>query len=94
MIGWAGQLVVQRAVDSTAVHDERREPSWTRTSPAHHAWLLMRGRLTDEQRAELLRELGVGQTPSPEQVRADIEQEWLLPSKDGRKELAAAEWTM
>ncbi|GEM08547.1 antiviral helicase SKI2 [Rhodotorula toruloides] len=54
----------------------------------------MRGRLTDEQRVELLRELGVGQTPSPEQVRADIEQEWLLPSKDGRKELAAAEWTI
>ncbi|GAA6054578.1 hypothetical protein NBRC10513_003468 [Rhodotorula toruloides] len=54
----------------------------------------MRGRQTDEQRAELLRELGVGQTPSPEQVRADIEQEWLLSSKDGRKELAAAEWAM
>jgi hypothetical protein len=61
---------------------------------AHPAGLPMRGRLTDEQRAELLRELGVGQTPSPEQVRADIEQEWLLPSKDGRKELAAAEWAM
>lgn len=54
----------------------------------------MRGRLTDEQRAELLRELGVGRTPSPEEVRANIEQEWLLPSKDGRKELVAAEWAM
>ncbi|GAA5871318.1 hypothetical protein JCM1840_004411 [Sporobolomyces johnsonii] len=54
----------------------------------------MPGRLDDEQRAELLKELGVGQTLTPEQVKQELEEEWLLPSKRGDKELAAAEWAM
>ncbi|GAA5900618.1 hypothetical protein JCM6882_000923 [Rhodosporidiobolus microsporus] len=51
-------------------------------------------RLTDEQRAELLKELGVGQTLTPEQIREELEEGWLLPSEGGEKELAAAEWAM
>ncbi|GAA5952479.1 hypothetical protein JCM21900_005322 [Sporobolomyces salmonicolor] len=54
----------------------------------------MRDRLGDEQRAELLKELGIGQTLTPEQVKQELEEEWLLPSKRGDKELAAAEWAM
>ncbi|CEQ40490.1 SPOSA6832_02128 [Sporobolomyces salmonicolor] len=54
----------------------------------------MRGRLGDKQRAELLKELGIGQTLTPEQVKQELEEEWLLPSKRGDKELAAAEWAM
>ncbi|GAA5934158.1 hypothetical protein JCM10213_003717 [Rhodosporidiobolus nylandii] len=52
------------------------------------------GRLTDEQRADLLKELGVWQALTPEQIREELDEGWLLPSEDGSKELAAAEWAM
>ncbi|GAA5985422.1 hypothetical protein JCM11641_000152 [Rhodosporidiobolus odoratus] len=54
----------------------------------------MPGHLTDKERAALLQELGVGQALTPQQIRDELEQGWLLPSEDGTKELAAAEWAM
>ncbi|GAA6014645.1 hypothetical protein JCM10207_006888 [Rhodosporidiobolus poonsookiae] len=54
----------------------------------------MPGRLPDEQRAALLHDLGVGQTLTPEQIRKELEDDFLLPSENGTNELDAAHWAM
>ncbi|BGP47048.1 Antiviral helicase ski2 [Rhodotorula kratochvilovae] len=50
--------------------------------------------MSPEQRAALLKDLGVGQQLSPQEVRQEINAGWLLPSKDGRNELRPAEWAI
>ncbi|GAA6001294.1 SKI complex RNA helicase subunit SKI2 [Rhodotorula paludigena] len=50
--------------------------------------------LSSDERAELLTELGIGAAPTPAQIRSELDDTWLLPSRHGRNELAAAEWAM
>ncbi|GAA5870547.1 hypothetical protein JCM8547_002045 [Rhodosporidiobolus lusitaniae] len=52
------------------------------------------GALTDDRRAQLLTQLGVGASLTPERIRGELDDRFLLPSKDGRNELQAAEWAM
>lgn len=49
--------------------------------------------LSSEERIELLRELGVGQQLTPDDIKQELDQ-YLMPSDDGRKELAGPEWAM
>lgn len=50
--------------------------------------------LSPFERNELLKKLGVGDLPSPEKIRDELEQEWLLPSVGGRKELESPDWAV
>ncbi|KAI5480335.1 antiviral helicase SKI2 [Pseudohyphozyma bogoriensis] len=50
--------------------------------------------LSDEQRAALLSDLGVGALPTPEAIRDELEREWLLPSAGARKELGDIDWAV
>ncbi|GAA5893928.1 hypothetical protein JCM8208_001280 [Rhodotorula glutinis] len=47
-----------------------------------------------EERAALLKDLAVGVQPTQDDIRREIDDGWLLPSRDGRNELRAAEWAM
>lgn len=50
--------------------------------------------LSADERQQLLKDLGVGVAPSPAEIKHELEQEWLRPSKGGRKELGEPYWTM
>lgn len=50
--------------------------------------------LTDDQRLNLLEQLGVGHGLTPEQIREELESAFLLPSTSGNSELKPAEWAM
>lgn len=50
--------------------------------------------LTDESRKELLELLGVGKLPTPDEIREELENDWLKPSIGGKKELSGIEWAM
>jgi len=50
--------------------------------------------LDPESRFKLLQDLEVGQPITPERVGQELDQGWLLPSRDGTKELQPAEWAL
>ncbi|GAA5844741.1 hypothetical protein JCM5353_008355 [Sporobolomyces roseus] len=50
--------------------------------------------LDGEARFKLLQDLQIGKPITPEQVRQELDQGWLLPSTDGTKELEPAEWAL
>ncbi len=50
--------------------------------------------LTESQRVSLLESLGVGELPTPEAIKQELEQDWLLPSKGGRRELSDVDWAV
>ncbi|GAA5916164.1 SKI complex RNA helicase subunit SKI2 [Sporobolomyces salmoneus] len=50
--------------------------------------------LSSEERFKLLQDLNIGKLPTKEEIRAELDDNWLLPSRDGRKELDPAEWAM
>lgn len=50
--------------------------------------------LTAAERQQLLKDLGVGVAPSPSAIKAELEEEWLRPSRGGTKELGEPYWTM
>ncbi|KAK4055538.1 Antiviral helicase ski2 [Microbotryomycetes sp. JL201] len=54
----------------------------------------MSRRLTAEERCRLLSDLHVGQPPSPEAIRNELEREWLRPSPGARKEMSEAHWAV
>lgn len=49
--------------------------------------------LSDEERRELMRELGIGKQLTQDEVRSELD-EWLMPSQDGRKELSGPDWAL
>lgn len=50
--------------------------------------------LTEEQRSELLKKLGVASPPTPADIRAELEAEWLRPSRGARKEMGEPHWAV
>jgi len=50
--------------------------------------------LTEIDRLKLLQSLGVGEVPTPDQIKQELDQDWLLPSKGGRRELSDVDWAM
>ncbi|KAK4057847.1 Antiviral helicase ski2 [Microbotryomycetes sp. JL221] len=48
--------------------------------------------LTREQRSQLLKDLNVGNPPSPDDIRKELEHEWLRPSRGARKEMSEPHW--
>ncbi|GAA5886319.1 hypothetical protein JCM16303_003762 [Sporobolomyces ruberrimus] len=50
--------------------------------------------LSPEERFELLQDLQIGKPPTREEIRRELDENWLLPSQDGTKELDPTEWAM
>ncbi|GAA5944452.1 SKI complex RNA helicase subunit SKI2 [Sporobolomyces koalae] len=50
--------------------------------------------LSSEERLKLLQELRVGSVPTRDEIRSELNREWLLPSRDGTKELDPTEWAL
>ncbi|GAA6023491.1 hypothetical protein JCM11491_006599 [Sporobolomyces phaffii] len=48
--------------------------------------------LSPDERFTLLQELQIGHTPSRDDIRAELNSNWLLPSRTGTHELDPAEW--
>jgi hypothetical protein len=59
-----------------------------------HPVLTMPVPFSAEQRTDLLHQLGLGQLPTPDAIRQELERDWLLPSSGARKELSGIEWAM